>query len=163
MVAHPDDCIIFAYSFMYNHPEYEWTVCYLTYTESHARGQEFAKFWQKRGVAVKFLGYPDDWNFLEDRPGDINEADATTDIKLIIGDQDLVLTHNEHGDYGHPHHMLVNRATAGHPCRVTFASTGVGNIKYTLAPELYNLDEFPLHRDIVVRFHQNGHSNEYTI
>jgi LmbE family N-acetylglucosaminyl deacetylase len=162
MVAHPDDCVIFAYSFIHNHPEYEWTVCYLTYTESHERGQEFTKFWNKRGVAVKFLGYPDEWNFAKNCPGEINEELATFDIQSTIADHDLVLTHNAQGEYGHPHHILVNRATVIHPNRITFASFGTGNVKYSLDPMCYSLDEFPLHRDIVSKFHQDGHINEYT-
>jgi LmbE family N-acetylglucosaminyl deacetylase len=32
LVAHPDDCVIFAYSYIYNHPEHNWTIGYLTYT-----------------------------------------------------------------------------------------------------------------------------------
>jgi hypothetical protein len=50
MVAHPDDCVIFAYSFMHHHKHLDWTVCYLTYTEQDARGREFAEFWQRRGA-----------------------------------------------------------------------------------------------------------------
>ena len=65
MVAHPDDCVIFAYSFMHQYRQLDWTVCYLTYTESDARGHEFAEFWQRRGVATKFLGYVDDYRDIE--------------------------------------------------------------------------------------------------
>ena len=163
VVAHPDDCVIFAYSFIHNHPEYEWTICYLTYTETHERGREFTKFWNNRGVAVKFLGYPDEWNFVDDCPGSIDEDLARRDIHSIIANQDLVLTHNAQGEYGHPHHILVNCATKIHTNRVTFANVGGGNTKYSLDPSCYSLDEFPLHRDIVSKFHQNGHVNEYTI
>ena len=65
MVAHPDDCVIFAYSFIHHYPQFDWTVCYLTYTEHDARGCEFAKFWRARGVATNFLGYIDDYHDLE--------------------------------------------------------------------------------------------------
>jgi len=163
MVAHPDDCVIFAYSFIYNHPEYTWTVCYLTYTESHERGQEFVKFWNRRGVAVKFLGYPDEWNFTNNCPGDIDEELAGRDIQLIIAGQDLVLTHDKQGDYGHPHHILVNRASIGHPNRVFFAGPGQGNIKYSIDDNAYSLDELPLHRKIIANFHLTKHTNEYKL
>jgi LmbE family N-acetylglucosaminyl deacetylase len=163
MVAHPDDCVIFAYSYMHNHPEYKWTVCYLTYTETHERGQEFAKFWRNRDVAVKFLGYPDQWNIVENRPGDIDEKSARSDIQSIIADQDLILTHDKHGDYGHAHHVLVNRATNGHPNRIFFAGTNKGTVKYSIDAGTYSLDELPLHQEIVVMFHQDAHTNEYKL
>jgi LmbE family N-acetylglucosaminyl deacetylase len=161
MVAHPDDCVIFAMGYIVNHPEYDWTVCYLTYTESHERGQEFTKFWNTRGVAVKFLGYLDQWNFVKNCPGDIDEELASRDIQSIIADQDLVLTHAEDGDYGHLHHVMVNRATQHHPHRVTFAAPGHGTVKYTVPADAYSLDELPLHQQIIAGFHLNTHINEY--
>ena len=39
IVAHPDDCVIFALSYIYNHPEHKWTIGYLTYTAQDPRGQ----------------------------------------------------------------------------------------------------------------------------
>jgi LmbE family N-acetylglucosaminyl deacetylase len=161
VVAHPDDCVIFAMGYMLNHAEYSWTVCYLTYTESHKRGQEFTKFWSRRGVAVKFLGYPDQWNLVENCPGHIDDEPAISDIQSVIANQDLVLTHAEDGDYGHPHHILVNRATQQHPHRVTFAAPGTGTVKYTVPADAYSLDELPLHRDVIAGFHSNKHVNEY--
>jgi LmbE family N-acetylglucosaminyl deacetylase len=162
MVAHPDDCVIFAYSYMHNHPEYTWTVCYLTYTESDPRGQEFADFWRRRHIAVNFLGHADIWNVEENCPGNIEIDLATQDIQQAIADQDLVLTHNSQGEYGHPHHVIVHHATANHPRRILFAKFGEGTVKYSLDNNVYNLDEFPLHQDIVRQFHVNGHVNEYT-
>jgi LmbE family N-acetylglucosaminyl deacetylase len=161
MVAHPDDCVIFAMGYILNHPEYSWTVCYLTYSKSHERGQEFMAFWNQRGIAVKFLGYPDEWNFVDNCPGHINEKPASRDIQAVIADQDLVLTHAENGDYGHPHHVLVNQATQQHPHRVTFAAPGTGTVKYTVPMDAYSLDELPLHRDVISGFHSTTHTNEY--
>lgn len=162
MVAHPDDCVIFAYSYMHNHPEYSWTVCYLTYNETDPRGQEFAEFWRRRNISVKFLGHADVWNLKKNCPGDINVEQATQDIQQAIQDQDLVLTHNSTGEYGHPHHIIVHRATAGHPHRILFARFGEGTMQYSIKHGVYSLDEFPLHRDIVSAFHTDNHVNEYT-
>jgi LmbE family N-acetylglucosaminyl deacetylase len=162
MVAHPDDCVIFAYSYIHHHPKYEWTVCYLTYTEQDPRGQEFADFWCRRNIAVKFLGHLDQWNFEKNCPGEINFAKAQQDIQQAIADQDLVLTHNSQGEYGHPHHVMVHLATADHPRRVLFANLGQGTVKYSIDANVYALDEFPLHRDIVSKFHVETHVNEYT-
>jgi len=162
MVAHPDDCVIFAYSYIHHHPEYDWTVCYLTYNEQDPRGQEFAEFWRRRNVAVKFLGHEDVWNTEKDCPGDIDQALATQHIQQAIQDQDLILTHNADGEYGHPHHIIVHDATKEHPRRVLFAKFGEGNTRYSINPGTYALEEFPLHQDIVSKFHQHMHVNEYT-
>ena len=163
MVAHPDDCVIFAYSFINHHSNYEWTICYLTYTEHDPRGREFAEFWNKRGITTKFLGYVDDWHDIENKKISFDTASATADIQKIIAEYDLVLTHNEEGDYGHLHHVFVNQATANHPNRVTFAGPGQGTVKYTIDLGAYSLDEFPLHSDVVASFHQHTHTNEYNI
>lgn len=161
MVAHPDDCVIFAMGYILNHAEYSWTICYLTYCETDPRAKEVAQFWNRRGIAVKFLGYPDQWNVVDNCPGDIDQELASGDIQSVIADQDLILTHAEDGDYGHPHHVLVNWATQQHPRRVTFAAPGRGTVKYTVPADAYSLDELPLHRDVVAGFHLTKHINEY--
>jgi len=119
LVAHPDDCVIFAYSYIYNHPEMSWTICYLTYTEQ-----------------------------------------AEREIKSIIEPYDLVLTHDEHGDYGHLHHVFVHACAKDHPGLVTFAKPGQGT-EYTVPLNAYTLDEFPQHRDVVAGFHSTEHKNSY--
>ena len=163
LVAHPDDCVIFAYSFIHNHPEYNWTVCYLTYTESDARGQEFVNFWSRRNIETQFLGYVDDWHDIENNQLSFDEESAWNDIQLVMTGQDLVLTHDRQGDYGHIHHEFVSCATASHPNRITFAGPGKGTVKYSIEPGVYALDELPLHRDIIASFHPHIHLNEYTI
>lgn len=163
MVAHPDDCVIFAYSFVHAHPEYEWTVCYLTYTAEDPRGSELANFWSRREVDTKFLGYVDDWHDIQNGRISFDENLAWRDIVAVIADQDLVLTHNAEGDYGHIHHVFVNRATADHPNRITFAGPGQGTVKYTIEPGAYTLDELPLHREVVAGFHPDVHANEYKL
>lgn len=161
MVAHPDDCVIFAYSYIHNHPEYSWTVCYLTYNPDDARSKEFVDFWSKRGIATKFLGFKDNWNDTENRPGDINDELARLAIQQALADQDLVLTHNSQGDYGHPHHVLVHNCSQHHPNVITFAGPGTGTLKYNIEPGVYDLSELPLHRDIISGFHKQTHCNEY--
>lgn len=163
IVAHPDDCVIFAYSFIHNNPQYDWTICYLTYTEKDARGQEFVKFWNKRNIQTKFLGYVDDWHDIENNRISFNEETALKNIQTTIADYDLVLTHDNEGDYGHIHHVFVNHATADHPNRITFAGPGQGTVKYTIGPEVYSLSELPLHRDVVAGFHPEIHTNEYKL
>lgn len=164
LVAHPDDCVIFAYSFMHHYPQVNWSVCYLTYNEQDARGQEFAKFWKARGVATKFLGYVDDYHDLETGVCSFDVKLATESIKQAIKDQDLVLTHSHTGDYGHLHHKFIYDVVAdNHTYIVTFAGINQGNVKYTIEPGVYSLNEFPLHRDIVSSFHHHTHANEYAV
>jgi hypothetical protein len=164
MVAHPDDCVIFAYSFMHHYPQFDWTVCYLTYNEHDARGQEFAEFWKRRKVATKFLGYVDDYHDLETGICSFNTTDAAESIKQAIKDHDLVLTHSHRGDYGHLHHKFIYDVVSNnHTYMVTFAGIGQGNVKYTIEPGVYSLDEFPLHQAIVSGFHQHSHTNEYAV
>jgi LmbE family N-acetylglucosaminyl deacetylase len=163
MVAHPDDCVIFGYSFIHNHPEYQWTICYLTYTANDPRGHEFVNFWNRRNCNTKFLGYVDNWHDIENGHISFNKDSAYADIQLAIADCDLVLTHNAEGDYGHIHHVFVNWATANHPKLVTFAGPGQGTVKYTIEPGVYSLDEFPLHQEIVAGFHPITHTNEYKL
>jgi LmbE family N-acetylglucosaminyl deacetylase len=161
VVAHPDDCVIFAYSYIYNHPEYAWTICYLTYAEWEPRAQEFRQFWNQRDVTTVFLGYRDDYRDIENKKISFNESQARQEIGNIIMNYDLVLTHDEHGDYGHLHHVFVNQATNAHPRRVTFAGPGRGTVKYSVPAGAYSLDELPMHQEIIAGFHQETHTNEY--
>ena len=164
MVAHPDDCVIFAYSFMHQYPQLDWTVCYLTYTESDARGREFAEFWKQRGVATKFLGYVDDYRDIAANKISFDTEVAAESIKEAIQGQDIVLTHDHRGDYGHLHHVFVNQTVCqNHNQVVCFAGLGQGNVKYAVDPGVYSLDELPLHRDVIAGFHQHTHVNEYTV
>jgi LmbE family N-acetylglucosaminyl deacetylase len=163
LVAHPDDCVIFGYSYIHNHPEYEWTICYLTYTEWQPRAQEFQKFWKCRNIITIFLGYQDDYRDIESKKISFDEDQARREISSIVANYDLVLTHDENGDYGHLHHVFVNQATSNHPGRITFARPGCGTVKYCVEPGVYSLDELPLHREVIAGFHPITHTNEYTV
>lgn len=164
MVAHPDDCIIFAYSFMHHYKHLDWTVCYLTYTENSPRGKEFADFWSRRNIKTKFLGFNDNWEFVKRNELGFDSTSATTAVIENISDQNLILTHNSNGDYGHLHHKFIsNVVSSNHNYVVFFAGINQGNVKYSIDPGMYSLDEFPLHRDVVTSFHQQQHANEYTV
>jgi LmbE family N-acetylglucosaminyl deacetylase len=164
MVAHPDDCVIFAYSFMHAYPQLEWTVCYLTYKADDYRGSELKAFWDHRGIATRFLGYVDNWQDIENKQISFDEAHAWIDIQEAVSDQAIVVTHNAEGDYGHLHHVFVHNAVLDyHPNAVTFSKIGEGNAQYTVPPGSYTLDELPEHGKIIAGFHQTEHANEYFI
>ena len=161
-VAHPDDCVIFGYPYIYHHSDWTWTVGYLTYTADSERGQELAEFWRSRGIDTVFLGY-------EDHPRDYeNQACLTWDpmqamnsVRQLCHSHDIVLSHSAEGDYGHVHHRLVHEAVSQHPGLVTFAAPGTGTVTFTLPDTAYSLDELPQHRDIIAGFHVNEHTNSY--
>lgn len=160
LVAHPDDCVIFGYSYIHNHPEYNWTICYLTYCEWDQRGKEMSDFWRKRNISCVFMGYTDDYRDIENKKISFNEEQARRELGNIASNYDLVLTHDEHGDYGHIHHVFVHDCVKDHPNIVIFAKPGEGTT-YTVPAGVYTLDEFPQHRDIIAGFHTTEHKNSY--
>lgn len=163
LVAHPDDCVIFGYSYIHNHPEYQWTIGYLTYTAADPRGQELAQFWQRRGIPCVFLGYVDDYRDLENKKISFDTDAACEDLQALADLYDLVLTHDEQGDYGHLHHVFVHECVRHHPGLVTFAGTRSGTVQWSVPAGTYSLDELPQHRDIIAGFFPNGvHRNNYT-
>ena len=162
LVAHPDDCVIFAYSYIYNHPEHDWTIGYLTYTAQDPRGAELSNFWQRRGIDTVFLGFEDHWHDNEQKQFTRwTEERAERACWALARDFDLVLTHDESGDYGHIHHVLVHRAVQWHPHLVTFAPPGQGTVTHTVPLDAYKLDELPMHGDIIAGFHIIQHQNSY--
>lgn len=161
LVAHPDDCVIFGYSYIHNHPDMKWHICYLTYCEWDPRGRELKEFWTKRGITCIFLGYTDDYRDIENKQISFNEEQARREIGHIIQGYDLVLTHDELGDYGHIHHAFVHDCARTHANLVTFAPPGQGTVTYTVPPDTYSIDELPLHGEIVRGFHPITHQNDY--
>jgi len=164
MVAHPDDCIIFAYSFMHAYPNLDWTVCYLTYKDNDYRGSELKAFWNKRGIVTEFLGYVDDWHDIKNKQISFNKEHARIDIQEAVSKYDIVLTHDAEGDYGHIHHKFVHDTVANyHSNIITFAGQSKGTVRYVLPKNSYSLKELPQHRKVIAGFHPVEHANEYFI
>lgn len=161
LVAHPDDCVIFGYSYIHNHPELAWNIGYLTYTADSERGAELAAFWQRRNIPSVFLGFVDDYHDQEQQQLlHWSSANAAAKCAELAAQYDLVLTHDEHGDYGHIHHQVVHDAVKHHSNLITFAKPGQGTT-YTVPPGTYTLDELPMHGEIVAGFHGTAHQNSY--
>ncbi len=160
MVAHPDDCVIFAYSYIYNHPDLDWQICYLTYCEWEPRARELKEFWKRRNITCIFLGYTDDYRDIENKKISFNAEQARREIGNIIQRYDIVLSHDQEGDYGHIHHEFVHDCVRHHPRLITFAKPGEGTT-YTIPSGTYSLDELPMHGDIVKSFHTTQHQNSY--
>ena len=162
LVAHPDDCVIFAYSYIYHHSEHDWTIGYLTYTAQDPRGAELAEFWQRRNINTVFLGFEDHWHDNEQQQFTRwTPEHAELACWNLARQYDLVLTHDERGDYGHIHHQLVYQAVQWHSNLVTFAPVGAGTVTYSLPDNTYSADELPMHAPVIASFHQHQHRNSY--
>lgn len=163
LVAHPDDCVIFAYSYIHNHPELDWTIGYLTYTVTDARGAELAAFWHRRDIPCVFLGYVDDYRDIESKHISFDTVTASQKLWELANQYDLVLTHDSNGDYGHLHHVFVHDCVQHHPNLVTFANHSSGTVTLNVPPGTIDPTELPQHWSIVSSFFHNGiHQNNYT-
>lgn len=157
VVAHPDDCVIFAWPLIKMAPSFKWTIIYLTYDESHDRAKEVQYNWGEENIQTKFCGLEDHYR---DNDGgelitwDPNEASA----KLVAqcSGYDLIVTHGAKGEYGHIHHKFVHDVmqTINTP-KIYFEDQEQANL--TVTPEMYynkqpNLDTWPEHRDVIEMF-----------
>lgn len=156
VVAHPDDCVIFAKPFIDTHKQFIWTILYLTYTIYEPRGKEIAEYWATQGVTTVQLGFTDDYRDMENDALSFNHEQAAREIANICRPYDLVLTHNPDGDYGHIHHKFVSQCVAATDRPVVhFASIGQENLTCAEASRV-NLDLLPLHRDVINSFEHIG-------
>ena len=153
VVAHPDDCVIFARPFIDSHPEFKWTILYLTYAEYEPRAKEMSAYWQSRKVSTINLGYVDTYLDMENNKISFDKVQAESDIANIASKYDMILTHNPDGDYGHIHHKFVSAAASatGKPI-VYFANWEQQNLELRTDTSLV-LDQFPLHADVIGGFH----------
>jgi len=154
IVAHPDDCIIFALPFIEQQTKFKWHIAYLTYTHVDPRAQEVSKFWEQRNVTTEFLGFVDDYKDQQTQQLNFwNEADAVQNIHRVINTHQpcLVLTHNKDGDYGHIHHRTVHNAVSQLPVpQIYFASTF--NLTDIYLAKEYDVDSLPLHKEVITGF-----------
>lgn len=155
VVAHPDDCVIFAWPFISSHPEFTWKIVYLTYNNTEPRAQEMSAYWQQRGIATEFLGFYDNFkDQLEHQLHFWNGLDAEAAVCTAAKDADLILTHNADGEYDHIHHRLVHNATQHLNIPKVYFDFNCSNSynKQYNATETANLDELPLHQNVIAGF-----------
>lgn len=154
VVAHPDDCIIFARPLILYTKQIKWHIVYMTYQATDSRAQEISSYWGKRQVTTEFLGYED--NYLDNTPSGYLKFWHNTDVRIDISNKishaDIVLTHNPDGDYGHIHHMLVSDCArfAGIPA-IFFAKHTQSNKTITTS-DIIDYEEIPLHTEVVRQF-----------
>ena len=152
LVAHPDDCVIFAWPFIEAHPKFNWTIVYLTYHATDPRGQELEAYWNRRDIPTAFLGNTDTWLDMVRGKISFDITKASADLITASSGADLILTHNQDGDYGHIHHRFVCEvANSIDTPKVYFASTFNYNTEYTVLDSVA-VDELPLHSEVIIGF-----------
>ncbi|MEK7498193.1 MAG: PIG-L family deacetylase [Patescibacteria group bacterium] len=113
IVAHPDDETIFCGGTMLYYPSWEWTIVCMTWRKSSIRYLQFEKAVQHfldLGVNIKSFS-----TFEQKDTGQEltrNELGSwRKNLNSLTLDTDIVFTHNERGEYGHPHHAVLNSLT----------------------------------------------------
>ena len=104
IVAHPDDETLWGGAHLL---EDDYLVVCITCGNNKTRSKEFKKVMEKTEDQYIMLGYPD--KVLGIRSNWKHEEESIYgDLKKIIlmKNWDLIVTHNEKGEYGHIHHIL---------------------------------------------------------
>lgn len=152
IVAHPDDCVIFAWPLMRRYPEFDWSVVYLTYQDQDPRAQEMKKFWDRYSVPTCFCGFIDDYRDMETQQISFDVNQAREELQDRASEFDLIVTHNRDGDYGHIHHQFVHDCLRSVPVpQIYFAST-FNNNSTIEASEYYDIGSLPLHQSVIEGF-----------
>lgn len=111
IIAHPDDDALFGGPFQRAHRWMKWHVICVTHESADGRGRELIE-WQAKNNCQRV-------DFLEfrDRPADLSSGTSSFAPEEVVDrlrhldlNTDLILTHNELGEYGHPHHIVVGQA-----------------------------------------------------
>jgi len=162
IVAHPDDCIIFAWPLIEHFKKFDWTILYVTYNSISKRGNEISHFWNKRNVATIMLGHNDTYLDMINNKISFDTDAAHSQILSIAKSFDLLLTHDQLGDYDHIHHKFVHSAVV--ECKkptIFFANYETHNTTFVRKSNL-DLSELPLHADVISGF-QNIEIGRYFI
>lgn len=141
IIAHPDDCIIYARPLIEATPSIEWTIMYMTHKKDNLRGIEVAKYWKDKHLI--FLEHNDDYSDHVLGRTKIPTKVVKKQIQNIIHNYDILLTHGPDGEYGHIHHKLVNTITNDLDIfKVVFSNSP----NLTVEAKPLDLDLLPLHR-----------------
>lgn len=112
-VAHPDDDAIFAGALQQRARRHDWTVVCLTHVPASPRAAEMRQWQSLLGTdphRIHFLGLPDDPEDRRRGRCSLDQGLVEAALRSLSVEPDIVVTHNELGEYGHPHHLLVHRA-----------------------------------------------------
>lgn len=158
-VAHPDDCVIFASAYMDAHPDYEWSIVYLTHHWWNKRAREIARYWRRRSIKTQFLGFKDHGRDLGSYSLKTWSEDAAIKaIRKVAINYEFILTHNEEGEYGHPHHVVVHNAVKDFNVPKVYFSLHLKDLAY---PTNIAMSELPRHFESILA-HANSGVSYYT-
>lgn len=139
IVAHPDDESLWGGNALI---EDDYFVVCLTNGNNNQRKNEFLSVMEMSGDIGLILSYPDkihnersDWSFCKE--------DILTDLKTIIDykDWDLIVTHNEDGEYGHLHHIMTHNMVAEVCDKLNVPAKQFYFGKYYKRGEIYNMSD----------------------
>ncbi len=107
VVAHPDDEIIWCGGQILRNPDWDWMLVCLCRAEDPSRRPRFRTVCDRLGVCGRIFNLDDSNPLKPIRPG----LDIARPIMEAAGQMewDLVLTHGENGEYGHPRHCQVHQ------------------------------------------------------
>ncbi len=107
IVAHPDDDLLWGGSHLL---EGEYLVVCITSGNHKVRANEFQKVMEATENQGIILDYPDKINGKRDDWKSVRHK-INADLATIMRQKnwDLIVTHNEKGEYGHIHHIITNQ------------------------------------------------------
>lgn len=112
VTAHPDDETIFLGGKILSLPMHKWRVIYMTYGRNSLRAKELhhaISYYRAVGIDIEahLLGHLDD----RDRQyGGVDTVSLQGQLLEFLTWPDIVISHNERGDYGHEAHVAVSWA-----------------------------------------------------
>jgi LmbE family N-acetylglucosaminyl deacetylase len=112
-ISHPDDDAIFAGALQRRLAAQAWSVVCMTANPGDLRGLELLRWQGELGTPaerVHFLGQHDDPDDRRSGRCSIALETVTRRLRALALTPALVVTHNAHGEYGHPHHRLLHTA-----------------------------------------------------
>lgn len=132
VVAHPDDEVLFASGIILRHWHRQWTViCCSVPRRDPIRAWKFFESCRRLNVRGQLLPVA------ESEP---NEPLTGLELLGMLEPYDFIVSHNEHGEYGHFHHMQVHHYVASVVGTRDFATFGYS--KEGLGKEQIALNDF---------------------
>lgn len=155
VVAHPDDCCIFAWPLInQTMNDWDWSIVYMTYTATDPRALEANQFWNQYNIETTFLGFEDHYRDLEQgfiSTFNIDAARESIISNCLATHCDLIVTHNADGEYGHIHHMFIHNVLQDVPVpKIYFA--GTTNATHAIQAPSFDLSQWPLHKEVIEGF-----------
>lgn len=112
IVAHPDDETIFCGGTILSYPKWNWTVICVTMQTHTSRPQEFEKAmaaYRNFGVNIYDYRVLDKEDVVGRDLTDTEISDWKNTIQQLNLSPNIIFTHNMMGEYGHNHHMCLNK------------------------------------------------------